>query len=34
MRSRLRAVGVRAEWGGRMYGDGGIVGAEEVLWGS
>lgn len=31
MRSLLNAVGVRAELGGRMKGDGGTIGAEEAL---
>lgn len=31
MRSFRRAVGVRAEFGGRTKGDGGTVGAEAVL---
>lgn len=31
MRSLLRAVGVRAEFGGLMNGDGGIIGADWVL---
>lgn len=34
MRSRLSAVGVRAELGGRMYGEGGMMGADDVLCGS
>ncbi len=31
MRSLLSAVGVRAELGGRMYGEGGTIGADDVL---
>ena len=31
MRSLLRPVGVRAEFGGRIYGDGGIMGAGEAF---
>ncbi len=31
MRSLFRPVGVRAEFGGRMYGDGGIIGAEDAF---
>ena len=31
MRSLLSPVGVRAEFGGRMYGDGGIIGADCVF---
>ena len=34
MRSFRRAVGVRAELGGRTKGDAGTMGAEEDLWGS
>ena len=31
MQSLRRAVGVRAELGGRMYGDGGMMGAEAAV---
>lgn len=33
MRNRRRAVGVRAEFGGRMNGEGGIMGAEVAVFG-
>lgn len=32
MRSRRRPVGVRAECGGLMNGEGGIIGADCVFW--